>query len=104
MIGSLVYWLGWAAGSGRSGRRSGAARRFTPGLETLEGREVPGALGILRLTAPAALLGVKLAGHHTVSRRSSKPGGGTDGILHGHVSYKGYDYHPTKSVGEEIPQ
>ena len=53
MIGSLVRW---------SGRSGWSARRFTPQVEALEGRETPGGVpgGVVTGSLRAALLGAKV--------------------------------------------
>jgi hypothetical protein len=76
MIGSLVRWFGRRARNGRSGRGAGLARRFTPGLETLEDRAVP--------SASPALLGAEVGRPSNVSLlrtgTGSKPGGAGEGV------------------------
>jgi hypothetical protein len=102
MIGSLVRWLGRGAGRGSSGRGSGPARRFTPQLEALEDRAVPGgaAGGVADVVSVSALLGAKVSSPSHVIPFGSKPAGGTDGIL------SGFAITPARhdAIGEEIPQ
>jgi hypothetical protein len=45
MFGSLIRWFGHGAGCERSRRGAAIAPRFTPQLESLEGRAVPGGAG-----------------------------------------------------------
>ncbi len=97
MIGSLARWVGRRS----SGRGSGSAPRFTPRLEALEDRAVPGGLsGGVIANSVAALLGAKVAGpSHTISIPvDSKSGGAGDGRPFHLVGFV------TRSSGEEIPQ
>ena len=98
MIRSLLRWFGRRARSGRPGRGSGSARRFTPRLEALEGRAVPG--GVAQGVSGAALLGAEGGGpsHVILFGIGSKPGGVGDGIL------SGFEVLRTRGSGEEIPQ
>jgi hypothetical protein len=100
MFDSLVRWFGRGAGSGRSGRGAGPARRFTPRLEALEGRAVPGGVTgeVLHAVSSTALLGAKVScPSHQISL-DSKPAGVEYGIL------PGVGVLITRSSGEEIPQ
>ena len=76
MFGSLVRWFGRGVGSGRSGRGAGSAPRFTPQLEALETRALPGGCpgGVLSGVVGAALLGARLG----ISTGSSALSGGTE--------------------------
>jgi hypothetical protein len=73
MIGSLVRWLG----RGSSGRGSGSAPPFTPQLEVLEGRALPGEVsgGAVLFQGQAALLGAKAGSPSHVTAFGGVPGG-----------------------------
>ncbi len=94
MIGSLVRWLGRRS----SGRGCGSAPRFTPQLEVLEGRALPGGLsGGVIAGSVAALFGAKVGATSHVASFASKAAGAGDGIF-------GLARTVTRSSGEEIPQ
>jgi hypothetical protein len=96
MFSSLVRWFG----HGSSGRGAGPARRFTPRLEALEDRAVPGGVpgGVVTGSLSAALLGAKFSGPSHVIPLGSTPAGVGHGILHG------FEVLLSRSSGEEIPQ
>jgi hypothetical protein len=97
MFGSLVRRFGSGARRGRSGR--GSARRFTPQMEALETRALPGGMAGGVILAPAAqpVLPSARVSHPTqVSLPGGKPAG-AGGLLHIGPSI-------SRSVGEEIPQ
>lgn len=98
MIGSLVRWFGRRS----SGRGAGSAPRFTPQLEALECRALPGGCpgGVLVQNAVrTAPLGAKVgAPSHMI------PHGGKIGISGGTGALLGITPFLTRSAGEEIPQ
>jgi hypothetical protein len=99
MFGSLVRWFGSGARSGRSGRGSGSAQRFTPQTETLETRALPGGMPGGVVWAPVAqpvLLSDRASSPTHVSLPGSVPA--SAGVLHHLVTSI------TRSSGEEIPQ
>jgi hypothetical protein len=91
MISSLFRWFGRGAGSGRSGRGAGSARRFTPGLETLEERANPG--GVIGSVSSAALLGANVGSPSHVI------------LFGGNLAGIGEEIpQQLAGIGEEIPQ
>ena len=99
MIGSLVARFARGAGREGSGRGSGPARRFTPQVEALETRVVPGGcpggvLGRLNVT----LLAAKVSGPSHEISLGSQPAGV------GQVITSGLEALISRSAGEEIPQ
>ena len=106
MFSSLVRWFGRGAGSGRSRHGAGSARRFTPSLEVLEGREVPGGCpgGVLGdIVSVAPPLGAKLSSPSHVSHSHViSLGHQPAGVGHGIPS--GFEIQISRSSGEEIPQ
>ena len=92
MIGAMVRWFGRGAESRRSVRGSVSARRFTPQMETLETRAIPGGVpgGVVTGSLTAALLGAKVAGPSQVTVLGSQP--------------TGIEIFISRSSGEEIPQ
>jgi hypothetical protein len=106
MIGSLVRWFGGGAGRGGSGRGAGSTRRFTPRLEALEDRAVPGGApgGVLGdIVSLAPPLGAKVSGPSHVSHSHViSLGHQPAGVGHGIPS--GFEIQISRSSGEEIPQ
>jgi hypothetical protein len=101
MIGSLVRWFGGGAGRGGSGRGARPARRFTPQLEVLEGRAVPGGCpgGVLGdIVSVAPPLGAKVSSPSHVISLGHQPAG----VGHGIPS--SFEILISRSSGEEIPQ
>ena len=101
MFSSLVCWFGRGAGSGRSRHGAGSARRFTPSLEVLEGREVPGGCpgGVLGdIVSVAPPLGAKVSSPSHVISLGHQPAG----VGHGIPS--SFEILISRSSGEEIPQ
>jgi hypothetical protein len=93
MISSLVRWFG----RGSSGRGSGPARRFTPRLEALEDRAVPGGV-VGSVVSNAAQFGARVSSPSHVILSGTKPAGAGYGIL------PGFEVQISRSSGEEIPQ
>ena len=100
MFSSLVCWFGRGAGSGRSRRGAGSAPRFTPQLEALETRALPGGApgGVLGDFVGAALRGALVSSPAHVAL----PGSKVVGV--GHGTLFGYTVQVSRSTGEEIPQ
>jgi hypothetical protein len=91
MISSLVRWLRRGAGSGRSGRGAGSARRFTPRLEALEERANPG--GVIGSVSSVALLGANVGSPSHVI------------LFGGNLAGIGEEIpQQLAGIGEEIPQ
>jgi hypothetical protein len=83
MFSSLVRWLG----RGSAGREAGSAPRFTPRLEALEDRALPGGL--------AGAVVMQTAAHAALSGAAVGWAGGT---------LPGFEVLIARSIGEEIPQ